>query len=280
MLTVREALGRAADQLAAHPELRPTALPDAAWLLMHLLGVDRAVLRAHPERRLERKQLAAYQALVERRLRFEPVQYIVGEVEWFGLRLRVAPGVLIPRPETELLVEAVLARVAPEARIVDVGTGSGAIAIALASRLPSSEIVALDLSADALRISAENAASNGATLRLVASDLLAAVEGPFDCVVSNPPYIPLADAPALAAQVRDWEPAEALFAGDSGLDIYRRLIPEAARKLRLGGLLALEIGFGQREAVLALLAGWRAVEVLDDLQGIARVVLARLASAD
>ena len=282
MLTLREALTRATDQLAANPHLRATALSDAAMLLTHLLGIDRAGLIAHPERRLDREQLAAYQRLVERRLRFQPMQYILGEQEFFGLRLAVSPAVLIPRPETELLVEAVLARAGlGSPRILDVGTGSGAIAIAFACTLPGAEITAIDLSPEALAVARANAAAHGVDgrIRFVESDLLEglAVGESFDVVVSNPPYVPEGDAAAMHPQVREYEPAHALFAGADGLAVYERLVPEAAGHLAPGGLLALEIGYGQHGAVAELLAGWRGVEFLDDLQGIARVAVARRA---
>lgn len=277
-MTYSQALTRATDQLSMHPELRPTALPDAALLLMHLLGIERATLIAHPERKLEREEQAAYQGLLERRLRFAPIQYILGSCEFYGLTLQVGPGVLIPRPETELLVEAVLARVAPDARIVDIGTGSGAIAIALAKHLPRAQLTAVDLSVglgvDALRIASANAAQNHVQINFVESDLLAGLTGPYDAIVSNPPYIAEGERSALAAQVREFEPAQALFAGPTGLEVYERLIPQAAAALRPGGLLALEVGFGQQTAVEALLVGWRNVECLADLQGIARVILA------
>ena len=281
MIDVREALTRAAGQLAAHPDLRPTAVQDATVLLMHALGLDRAALIAHPERSLTREQLADIQRLVERRLRFEPIQYILGTQEFYGLELKVSPAVLIPRPETETLVEAVLARLPHDSplRIVDIGTGSGAIAIALAVALPRAHVTALDLSPAALDVACENAATHGVAgrVRFFDSDLLAAVAGEasFDAILSNPPYIPQGDAPTLHAQVREFEPAMALFAGVEGLDIYARLIPESAQSLRTGGLLALEIGYGQRDAIAALLAGWDDVEFVEDLQGIPRVALAR-----
>ena len=274
-MTYREALTRATDQLSMHPELRMTALPDAALLLMHLLGIERATLIAHPERKLEREDQAAYQRLIERRLTFEPIQYITGTVEFYGLTLAVAPGVLIPRPETELLVEAILARVPPAVRILDVGTGSGAIAIALAKHLPQAEVHAVDISVEALRIAGANAANNQVEILFTESDLLASVEGSFDAIVSNPPYIAQFEAPSLATQVRDHEPPIALFGGASGLEIYERLIPQAHAAVRSGGLLALEIGYGQRDSIASLLTDWDAVEFLADLQGIPRVALAR-----
>jgi release factor glutamine methyltransferase len=280
MIDVQQALLRAAGQLAAHPDLRPTAVPDATVLLMHSLGIDRAALIAHPERPLTREQLADIQRLVERRLRFEPIQYILGTQEFYGLEFKVTPAVLIPRPETETLVEAVLVRVPRDRpiRIVDIGTGSGAIAVALAHSLPQAQITALDLSPEALIIAQENAETNAVAdrIRILESDLLAAVAGepPFDAIVSNPPYIPASDAPTLHPQVREFEPAQALFAGQTGMDIYARLIPQAFTALKPNGLLALEIGHGQRGAIAALLADWHEVAFIADLQQIPRVALA------
>ena len=276
MITVQQALERATSQLSARPELRDYAFADAVMLLLDVLAIDRAALRAHPERRITTEDQVRYQAMLQRRLRFEPIQYILGEQEFFGLRLRVNPAVLIPRPETEHLVEAVIARVADvPAEIVDVGTGSGAIALALAAHLPHATITAVDISGEALAIASENAERLGLKVRFRQSDLLAAVGGErFDAVVANPPYVALRDADELHEQVRAHEPRLALFGGESGLDIYRRLIPEAWEALRPGGLLFLEIGFGQQDAVTALLSGWRGVHFIDDLQGIARVVVA------
>ena len=287
MLTLREALTRATSQLSANPLLQPTALQDAVVLLMTTLGIERPALIAHPERPVDREEQAAYQRLLERRLRFEPIQYILGETEFYGMRLRVRPGGLIPRPETELLVEAVIAWALSEPtsrrrdaghsmRIVDVGTGSGAIAIALAGALPQAKITAVDLSPTALEIAQENAALHGFSerIRFLESDLLAGVAGEeFDAVISNPPYIADGDAAGLHPQVWEFEPAGALFSGPSGLEIYARLIPQAAALLRSGGLLAMEIGFGQRDGVVGMMAGFEGVEVLDDLAGIPRVVM-------
>jgi release factor glutamine methyltransferase len=280
MLTLQQALTRATSQLSAHPDLRPTALPDAAVLLMHALGISRATLIAHPERTLDRDQQAHYQRLLERRLRFEPIQYILGHVEFYGLTLRVTPAVLIPRPETEILVEAVIHRLEKQnqLQIADVGTGSGTIAIALAHSLDAS-VTALDLSPDALAVARENAQTHHLEdrIRFLESDLLAALppEASYHAIVSNPPYVPQSDAATLHPQVRDFEPPLALFAGEGGLEIYRRLIPQAFALLKPNGLLVLEIGHGQRDAVAALLAGWHEVEFLPDLQQIPRVALAR-----
>ena len=274
-MTLREAILLGAGRLDGMHARR-----DAELLVLHALGLARTSLFTEPGRLLSAAEQASYEASVARRAKGEPIQYITGQQEFYGLMLQVSPAVLIPRPETELLVEAVLERL-PSARmtkIVDVGTGSGAIAIALAYNLPSAQITAVDVSDAALSVATENAAAHGLVgrIRFAASDLLDAVaEETFDAVVSNPPYVPEADRALLDRQVREYEPGTALFAGASGLDVYQRLVPQARRALSPGGLLAMEIGYGQRDALAELLCAWDRVEFLDDLQGIPRVVLAR-----
>jgi release factor glutamine methyltransferase len=280
-MTAREALAHARAEIEAHPELRDGAARDAALLLLHALGATRADLLARPERILTPTEQHQYDAFVARRTRHEPVQYIIGQQEFYGLALHVTPSVLIPRPETEHLVEETLHALAgtgPQ-RIADVGTGSGAIAIALAAHLPQAQVTALDLSRAALAVAAENAARHGlaARIRFVESDLLAALQGgeALDAVVSNPPYVAEAERKTMPSEVRNYEPATALFAGQDGLDVYRRLVPQAHAALRPGGLLAMEIGHGQREAVAKLMNAWDELRFVDDLQGIPRVALAR-----
>lgn len=274
-MTLREAIVVGAERLEGEDARR-----DAQLLLLHTLEIARTVLFTEPERTLSAAEQAAYEAAIARRAAGEPVQYITGQQEFYGLMLKVSPAVLIPRPETELLVEAVLGRVDGDKllRIVDVGTGSGAIAVALAYKLPMAVVTAVDLSEAALAIARENAATHGLAerVRFLFSNLLKAVEGEeFEAVVSNPPYVPDGDRESLARQVRDFEPETALFAGADGLDIYRRLVPQAFTVLKPGGLLAMEFGYGQRDALAALMRDWDDVEFLDDLQGIPRVVLAR-----
>lgn len=293
--TLRTALLAATEQLAAADPLTPgtTARRDAELLLLHLLGRDRAWLLAHADDLLPDAYAAPYAQRLARRARQEPVQYIVGEQEFWGLKLRVTADVLIPRPETEHLVEAALARLpkGQPAKIADIGTGSGAIALALATERPEAQITALDQSPAALSVARENAQRHGVAgqIRFLTSDLLAAVSGErFTMIASNPPYIPSGEQ--LEAQVRDYEPHCALFAGEDGLAIYRRLIPEAWAALEPGGWLLLEIGHGQRDAVAALLSGWSGsdwsgsdwfgsawsgIEFLPDLQGIPRVAVAQ-----
>ncbi len=281
-MTLRQAITNAAAELAANPHLSEHAHRDAELLLLHTLQITRVTLIAYPDRDLSTHQHALYQIAVSRRLQLEPIQYITGEQEFYGLRLHVSPAVLIPRPETEHLVEAVLTLLPANQplKLADIGTGSGAIAIALAVHLPLAQITALDLSTDALAVATSNAREHNIANRIdfLESDLLAAVDHPtdtFDAIVSNPPYIPESDRPTLHPQVREHEPPTALFAGETGLDIYRRLIPQALRALKPNGLLALEIGHGQRDALTHLLAGWNDISFVNDLQQIPRVALAR-----
>jgi len=276
-MNLREALTRAAAALATESDLRANANRDAELLLLHILEAPRTLLITDAGRQLTTLQQSAYQVAIARRLQHEPIQYITGWQEFYGLALHVTPAVLIPRPETELLVEAVLTRLPKNQplRIADVGTGSGAIAIALATHLPQAEITALDLSPATLAVARENAALHHLSIRFLESDLLAAVpHEAFDAIVSNPPYVPTTDRETLHPQVRDYEPAQALFAGPTGLDIYHRLIPQAHAALVPGGLLALELGQGQRDPLAALLSNWRDLTFLDDLQQIPRVAIA------
>ena len=266
-----------------HPE---RARLDAELLLLHILSRrdperNRAWLLTHANDPTSRDARVEFDVLLRRRLAGEPIQYITGEAEFYGLPFCVTPEVLIPRPETEHLVEKVLELAAnyPAPRIVDVGTGSGIIAVALAHKLPAAIITATDLSSRALAIAQENAEHNGVAgrIRFLEGDLLAPVaEEQFEMIVSNPPYVPQADRASLAVEVRDYEPAMALFAGDDGLEVYRRLIPAAFVALTPGGSVALEIGYGQEAAIRALLAGAGFVRIkfVSDLQGIARVACA------
>lgn len=286
--TIRALLADAAEMLAAglHPE---RARRDAEALLLLALrtkspGPTRAWLIAHDDEVVSPDVMAEMDGLVKRRFAGEPVQYIAGEAEFYGLPFYVNRDVLIPRPETEHLVEKAIALGAEfvRPRIVDVGAGSGAIAVALARNLPDAQIVATEISLAALAVARENAERNGVAerVRRVEGDLLAPVAGErFDIVVSNPPYVAGRDRGSLSVEVREHEPAQALFAGEDGLEIYRRLIPAAFEALAPGGFVALEIGYGQSDAVGALLSvsGFTKIEFTPDLQGIPRVASARRA---
>ncbi len=279
MLPLRVILKYAVQQLTSgpHPE---QVRQDAEILLCHALGRDKAWLLAHINHGFEVEQGERYDVLLARRATGEPIQYITGEAEFYGLPFRVTPDVLIPRPETEHVVEKVieLAGYFERPRIVDVGVGSGAIAVTLARKLPHAQVAATDISLRALAIARENAKNNGVELRFLEGNLLAPVAGEkFEIVVSNPPYVPETDRATLSVEVREYEPALALFAGDDGLDVYRRLIPAAFGVLTPGGYLALEIGSGQSPAITELLtqAGFEQIEFVPDLQGIPRVACAR-----
>jgi release factor glutamine methyltransferase len=253
---------------------------NAEVLLMFVLGCDRAYLYAHPERELTPEEQARYDDALAQRARGVPAQYITGHQEFWGLDLIVGPAVLIPRPETEHLVETVLDLAAGTEgpRIADVGAGSGCVALALASELPQAEIHATEISAAALEVARANAARLQLQHRITfyLADLLAGMsDAAFDIVASNPPYVGNSEEDKVQLEVRKFEPRSAVFAGPEGLDIIRRLIPQARQALKPGGWLAMEIGFSMEARVHALLSGWRQVRSIPDLQGIPRVVAAR-----
>jgi release factor glutamine methyltransferase len=276
-------MGEAGLRTGPHPG---RARRDAELLLMHLLRRERAALLARWKEALPADEAEVYVAMIKRRAAGEPIQYILGEAEFYGLPFRVTPQVLIPRPETEHLVEKVIQLAErfdgsrSQIRIADVGCGSGAIAVALAPSLPNAHITAIEISPRALAVAKANAKRNRVAdrIRFLRGNLLAPVESErFDIVASNPPYVPNEDRASLAVEVRDHEPAAALFAGAEGLDVIRRLAPEAFAALSPGGFLVMEFGYGQWPAVSALLAdsGFEQIEFVPDLQGIPRVACAQ-----
>jgi release factor glutamine methyltransferase len=270
-LTLRTAVSQGVELLDASgvPDPRLTA----ELLLCHALHCERPYLYAHPEQELREVEWIHYGRWLRERTQGKPLQYITRTQEFYGRPFAVAPGVLIPRPETELLVETVLQRRPGAKALVDVGAGSGIIAITLALELGTS-VVATDISPAAIKVARSNAVALSANVGFLVADLLTPLtDQSMDVVVSNPPYVPRGDREGMQREVRDWEPELALFAGVTGLDIYRRLIPEAWRVLKPRGLLALELGFGQAEAVASLAASWDNVEIRPDLAGIARVLV-------
>ena len=272
--TVREALDSAVIAIGAAGS--ETARLDAELLLAEALGVERSALFTDPGREVAGPAVRAFQDAVRRRsVGREPVAYILGRKGFRHIDLHVDARVLVPRPETELLVEVALGLPAG-ARVVDVGTGSGAIALALAHERPDLSVIATDVSADALEVARANAAVLGLDVELRHGDLLAGVRE-CDAVLSNPPYVRDGDRASLAPEIAHHEPAGALFAGADGLDVIRRLVPAAAAVLVSGGLLAIEVGAGQAPAVAALLgqAGFEDVCAHPDLAGIERVVAGR-----
>ncbi len=249
----------------------------AEVLLAFALGRERSYLYAHSEEELSEAGWLHYGRYLHERLKGKPTQYITGRQEFYGREFRVTPDVLIPRPETEHLVEAAIARIRPGDLVLDVGTGSGAIAITLALET-AGRVYATDISAAALRVAGENAQRLSASIQLVAADLTSSFpDRSFNLVASNPPYVPQIDRPALQREVRDYEPAVALFGGLTGLEIYERLTAEGRRVLRPGGWLLLELGYNSLERVREMLrSGWCEITVEHDLAGLPRVLAARL----
>jgi len=268
----------------------------AELLLMHALGRDRTWLYTHPEARLEPAQAEDYFSFIARRADGEPVQYVTGKQEFWGLEFKVTPAVLIPRPETEHVIEVALARLGPRGfeihldtgapreklRVADVGTGSGCLAVALAYELPHADFFATDISAPALEIARENAVRHAVADRVnfmnanLLEPFLSAPQR-FDLIVSNPPYIARAEAAELQREVRDHEPHAALFGGPSGVEIYALLIEQAGSLLHTGGLLVLELGYNSADhvrSILTLANGWKNVGFTNDLAGIPRVAAA------
>jgi release factor glutamine methyltransferase len=264
----------------------PSPRLTAEVLLAHATQTDRVWLIAHAEDELVELWWIHYGRYLHQRIEGKPTQYITGKQEFYGRDFHVTPDVLIPRPETEHLIEVVLAALAGEnacptplsqvgqalpPAILDVGTGSGAIAITVALETRA-QVTATDISPAALEIAKANAARLAAQVRFLECDLIP--DAKFDLIVSNPPYVALTDKPTLQREVRDHEPELALYGGEDGLDIYRRLIPAAANALNPKGWLMLEIGATQADAVSAMLASWRQVEIRKDLAGLPRVVTA------
>ncbi len=255
----------------------PAARLTAEVLLSHALGRDKSFLYAHPDYELRTAEQQTWRTYVAERCSGRPTQYITGVQEFFGLEFRVTPDVLIPRPETELLVEETLERAAPGMRIVDVGTGSGCVAVAIARNAAGTRVLASDVTREALAVARENSLKHAAKIDYFQGDLLeAARPGSFDIGVCPPPYVPLAHLSGLQRELR-FEPTTALFGGENGLEIYVRFVPAAAGELRRGGWLLLELGYNVRAAVEALFdpVVWRTPEVKADLAGIDRVLAAR-----
>jgi release factor glutamine methyltransferase len=261
----------------------PSPRMNAELLLMFTLGRDRAYLYGHPEHELTAEEQARYDDALAQRTRGIPAQYITGHQEFWGMDFIVSPAVLIPRPETEHVIEDLLARVGralspANLRIVDVGTGSGCIALALAKELPHAEIHATEISPAALEIACSNAArlQLESQVRFRETDLLDGIEkNSFDFVVSNPPYVGESEEDSVQLDVRKFEPRNAVFAGRTGLEVIERLIPQALDVLKPDGWLVMEISGTIALRVRELLAGWKNVHITNDLQGIARVAAAQ-----
>ncbi len=281
-MTIKEILESAASR--AIEAGSDAGLWDARLLLAHALG-GKSPLALDPRQTLEADVAARFSAMWEKRLTGVPVQHLIGEWDFYGRPFRVDGRALVPRPETEVLLEQAL-REAPDARrVLDAGTGSGIIAISYLLERPAARAVALDISVDALALARQNAAHHGVLPRLglLASDWLSALgQTRFDVILSNPPYLAIGESPHLPSTVRDHDPRRALFAGDDGLAAIRQLLASAAAYLAPQGLLVFEIGFGQGEAVRSEILArpvWRFLKIEPDLEGIPRICLARLESS-
>jgi release factor glutamine methyltransferase len=253
---------------------------DAEVLARTLLGWERARYLAERDAPPPESFTRGYGLMIERRIAREPVAQIVGRREFWGADFEVTRDVLTPRPETELVVEEALARLGTAKRLVDVGTGAGVLALTLARERPDVRIVATDISIAALAVAVRNARAHGMLGRVafVCANLLEGLAGPFDAVVSNPPYVPDGAARALSPEVRDYEPSVALFGGPEGFTLIQALLAQASNVLTPGGLLVHEFGAGQEERMRATAAGAPRLELLairDDLQGIPRVAVFR-----
>jgi release factor glutamine methyltransferase len=246
----------------------------AEVLLSHAVGCGRVYLYAHPEQELREVEWLHYGRYLHQRMQGKPTQYITKRQEFYGREFRVTPDVLIPRPETEHVVEVALALARGARRIVDVGTGSGALAVTMQLETGAAAI-ATDLSFAATAVAAGNAQSLGARVDFVVCDLLSGIaDRSVDLIVSNPPYVPLGDRHGLQREVRDWEPHVALFAGETGFELYQRIVADGPRVLRPGGWLVMELGFGSLNHVTGLLEGWSEIRVEPDLAGMPRVIAA------
>lgn len=277
-MLLKEALTSAIDRLTAAHVGSPRM--NAEILLMFILGRDRAHLYAHPEQDLSLQDIARYEDALSQRAQGVPAQYITGHQEFWGMDLVVSPAVLIPRPETEHLIETVLplSKTLPNPRIVDVGTGSGAIVLALAKELPGADLHATELSPPALEIARANAARHQLESRIHfhETDLLTGLHADsFDFVVSNPPYVGESEADQVQLEVRKFEPQSAVFAGPTGLEVIRRLVPQAHTVLKPKGWLIVEISGTIVEGVRRLLEGWDNTKIINDLQAIPRVAAAQ-----
>ncbi len=285
--TITQAIAEGAARLRASQvdEERRTA----GVLLCHTLGLDRTQLLTRSEEQINGSDYREYLRLIARRAAGEPVQYITGHQEFYGLDFVVTPDVLIPRPETEFLVERVIKLAGGPSKettplMVDIGTGSGCIAIALSFHLPEARLIATDSSSAALKVARANADRHGVGNRIqfVEGDALEplarlGLESAVDVLASNPPYVESANLELVQREVREWEPHNALFGGTDGLDFYRRLLPDAPQYLKPGGCIVLEIGISQLGSILSMLRGGRLelVDTTHDLQGIARTLCIR-----
>lgn len=272
MLTIRQALRMGAQSIDSI-----TPALDTSVLLRHIIGKDELYIVINPEELITDEQEEKLREYIEIRNTGMPVAYILRNKEFMGLNFYVDERVLIPRPDTEILVEEVLRNVKLGSRILDIGTGSGAIAVSIAKLSPDTVVSAVDISEDALKVAEHNANRLGATVNFIKSDLFECVEGVFDIIVSNPPYIDEEEMSALESNVVDFEPHLALYGGEDGLEYYRKIIQGSIDFLGQSGILAFEIGFNQASSVSTIMEsyGFENIEVLQDYSGKDRVVIGK-----
>ena len=280
-MTVAEGLRDGAKLLQENTIAGPES--EAVLLMGHALKRDRAFIYAHPEYRLSAVESILFKAVIRRRALHEPFQYIVGRQEFYGLEFYVTPDVLIPRPETEILVEAAIKEFQDhdDCKFLEVGVGSGCISVSILANLPNATALGGDVSYKALVVAGNNSKNNDVSerLELQLSNVFDSIDDrEFDLIVSNPPYVSDADLGSLQREVRDFEPKAALSGGPDGLNIIRRIIEGAPKLLKPKGMLLMEIGWDQSERVESILAklGWESIDMLPDLQGIPRIVVARM----
>jgi release factor glutamine methyltransferase len=273
-MTVRDALLQGIRLLEESGIAAPRLTAEV--LLGHALRQPREHLYAHPEQPLNDLQRLHFGRYLHERLQGKPTQYITCKQEFYGREFRVSPHVLIPRPETEHVVETALGLAGNARRMLDIGTGSGALAVTLQLET-GTEVIATDISLDALTVARDNARRLEAKVAFVACDLVSAIAtASIGLAVSNPPYVPFGDEPGLQREIRDWEPRVALFGGETGLELYERIVSDASRVLVPGGWLVMELGFGSHEQVARMFAaGWSEITVHPDLAGIPRVIAGR-----
>ncbi|MCF7792548.1 MAG: peptide chain release factor N(5)-glutamine methyltransferase [Candidatus Cloacimonetes bacterium] len=247
---------------------------DAELIISHFTGINRLELNLHADDEVSEESQIKIKKAIQRRIDHEPIQYILGETEFYGLQIKVNPSVLIPRPETELLVEKIIDENPAEKSILEIGSGSGCIAITLKKLLPDSSVTATDISGKALKTTQENAETNQTEIDFIQSDLFDNISGRFDLIVSNPPYIPKDEYKKLSTEIKKFEPESALLANEDGIYFYRQILEKAKQFLNNNGKIYFEIGYDQAERIreIALRNGFTGIEVFQDLNGFDRMM--------
>ena len=275
-MKISEIINWATDLLTSTDIEKPKL--DSEYIISHVLGINRLELNLHQEDEVTENDLVLIQNMISRRRKNEPLQYILGETDFYGLSLKVNEHVLIPRPETELLVEKIITENPTAEEILEIGTGSGAIAIALAANIKNAKIMAVDISDKALQIARENAVKNKVNINFCFSDVFENVTGKYDLIISNPPYISKKEYPYLSREIREHEPSIALLADDNGLAFYKKILCSGKDYLTEKGKIYFEIGYSLSESIkkVAEENGFRNIETVKDLNGFDRMMVIEL----